>query len=379
MPDSSGIKIFKSPRILVAPLDWGLGHTTRCIPVIYALLSRQAEVWLAGEGPQEVILRSEFPRLPFLQLPGYRIRYGRSGHGFLPALLKQTPAILRSMRREKDWLKRHITLHEFDAVISDNRYGLVDSRIRSILITHQLRIKSPLGDWAEPLIQKQNYRLINRFSECWVPDEEDDAGFAGDLSHPVKRPEIPVFYTGILSRLKKSGLPENKDHLLIILSGPEPQRSILEKKMMEQLRDYSGSVTLIRGLPESSEVIPSFNRIRIYNHLPSQQLEKEMNDAGVVISRSGYSTIMDIMQVGKKSILIPTPGQTEQEYLGQFLHQNGIALCISQKEFNLVTALQQAAAFSYREKKAENSRLPTLIHSLLSRLKPAEGQEQPSD
>ncbi|MEI9806457.1 MAG: glycosyltransferase [Bacteroidota bacterium] len=335
-------------RILVAPLDWGLGHATRCIPVIYELLKQPCDVWIAAEGAQETLLKQEFPELPFLQLPGYRVKYSRSATGMLWSIFRQTGKIFCAIRDEHAWLERMVDEHGFDAVIADNRYGLYHKSIPCIFITHQLAIKSPLGKWSERLLRKRNYRYINRFTACWVPDEEGENNLAGELSHPIQMPHIPVHYTGPLSRFKKTSTEEIKDHLLFILSGPEPQRTILENKIINDIAHYPGSATIVRGLPDAANLIPSTNSIKLYNHLPASELNEEINKAACIISRSGYSSVMDITGLQKKSILIPTPGQTEQEYLGRYLLQKQLALCIPQQGFVLTSALQKAKNFSYR-------------------------------
>src|SRR5688572_8298848 len=292
-------------KLLVAPLDWGLGHATRCVPVIRDLVKNDCGVWLAGEGAQEKLLRKEFPSLPFLPLKGYRIKYAKTG--LTGKLLFQMPSILRSIREENKWLKEQVSKHQFDAVISDNRYGLYHEKIFSVFITHQLCIKSSLGKWSEGLLQKWNYKLIDRFNECWIPDEEGKNNFAGELSHPRKLPGIPVKYIGILSRFQKRDSEEMKDHLLVTLSGPEPQRTILENKIIEQIVNYNGTATVVRGLPAEKTIIPSTNTIHFYNHLSSEELNGEAMKAEFVIGRSGYSTVMDIAALQNKSILIPTP------------------------------------------------------------------------
>jgi UDP-N-acetylglucosamine transferase subunit ALG13 len=225
-----------------------------------------------------------------------------------------------------------------------------------------LAIKSPLGKWSEKILQKRNYRFINRFTACWVPDVENKNGLAGELSHPAKKPVVPVHYIGSLSRFESSSLPVGgnrsmKDHLLIILSGPEPQRSMLEDKIIKEISHYHSTATIVRGLPGESSIIPSSNMILFYNHLPAVELNKEMLKAEFVISRSGYSTAMDLMAVQKKSILIPTPGQTEQEYLAQYLSQKQFAFCISQKEFSLTAALEKARQFEYHFPDADGGHL----------------------
>jgi uncharacterized protein (TIGR00661 family) len=343
----SGGKNLRKLRILVAPLDWGLGHATRCIPLIYELIRQDCDVWLAGEGAQQVLLKQEFPELPFLSLKGYRIRYSRSATGMLWNIFSQTNKILRAIKQENNWLKKMVVEHGFDAVISDNRYGLYHATIPCIFITHQLTIKSPIGKWPARWLQKRNYNYINRFTECWVPDEAGENNLAGELSHPLKKPATAVQYIGPLSRLKKTDEEEKKDHLFVVLSGPEPQRTILENKIIKDIAHYNGTATIVRGLPGALNLIPSTNTIKFYNHLPAEELNKEMNEAEYIISRSGYSTIMDITKLQKKTILIPTPGQTEQEYLAKYLHEKKIALNISQNSFLLSSALQSARSFAY--------------------------------
>ena len=334
-------------RILVAPLDWGLGHATRCIPLIRELVEQNCDIWLAGEGKQEALLRSEFPELPFLSLPGYRINFSKTKNGLPGKIFFQLPRIFSAVKKENTWLKRMILIHQFDAVISDNRFGLYHNKIPCIFITHQLKIKSPLGKWNEKILQKWNYHYINRFTGCWIPDMAEENNLAGELSHPLKKPKIPVQYIGPLSRFEKSGSEEIKDHILIVLSGPEPQRSIFENKIIKEISHYPATATIVRGLPSSLSLIPSTDMIKFYNHLPAKELSVEMEKAEWVISRSGYSTIMDIIKLQKKSIFVASPGQTEQEYLAWFMQKRQIAYHTDQNEFSIMTALEKAKKFNY--------------------------------
>jgi len=329
----------------VAPLDWGLGHATRSVPIIRDLLNSHSEVWLAGEGMQEKLLREEFPSLPFLPLKGYRVKYGKSV--LTGKILLQIPSILRSIKEENKWLKEQVSNHGFDAVISDNRYGLYHEKIFSVFITHQLCIKSSFGKWSEKILQQWSYKFINRFHECWVPDEEEENNLAGELSHPVKLPSIPTKYIGTLSRFEKKNIDQIKKHLLIILSGPEPQRTILENKVIDQIVNYPATATIVRGLPGEKNIVPSTNTIHFYNHLSSAELNREAMKAEFIISRSGYSTIMDIAALQKKSILIPTPGQTEQEYLADHLMKKQFAFCINQNDLSLLENIEESKRFEY--------------------------------
>lgn len=364
-------EITVKPRILIAPLDWGLGHATRCIPIIRELLAQGANVWLAGEGAQEQLLREEFPALPFVPLPGYRIRYAKTSAGLIWKMMQQIPKMKKAIRAEHEWLMQAIEKYQFDAVISDNRYGLYHPAIPCIFMTHQLLIKSSIGAWSEKLLQHQNYRYINRFTSCWIPDAEGTENLAGELSHPAALPEIPVVYTGPLSRLC---ITENTSgpvavvpgRLLIILSGPEPQRSLLEEQIIEDIAHYPGTATIVRGLPGDKGIIPSTNMISFHNHLPAAALQQEFAAAEFIISRSGYSTVMDIMALHKKSILIPTPGQTEQEYLGKYLEEKGMAVCVQQRGFSLQQALNKAQQFRYTLKLPADNKIKEVVRDFLT-------------
>jgi hypothetical protein len=269
-------------------------------------------------------------------------------------LLIQIPSILRSVKEENNWLKKQVARHGFDVVISDNRYGLYHEKVFSVFITHQLRIKSSLGKWSEDALQKWNYKLISKFNECWIPDEKEENNMAGELSHPAKLPSIPLKYIGSLSRFKKLDIEEIKDHLLVILSGPEPQRTILENKIIDQIVNYPGTATIIRGLPGEKNILPSTNSIHFYNHLNTDELNKEMMRCEFIIGRSGYSTVMDIAALQKKSILIPTPGQTEQEYLAGHLLKRRFAFCVAQKYFSLQQSIEGARSFEYQFQATKN-------------------------
>ncbi len=284
-------------------------------------------------------------------------------------LLLQVPRILHAIWREHRWLKKTVYQYQVDAVISDNRFGLWHKTIPSIFITHQLGIRVPGSKTLENMVQKINYRYINRFSACWVPDEEKAPGLAGDLSHPGKLPSVPLHYIGPLSRLEKKEITEQQDHLLILLSGPEPQRTMLEEKLLAELVHYPGTATLVRGLPGANTMLPSTNMIRIYNHLPAEELNVEMHKASLLICRSGYSTVMDLALLGKKSILIPTPGQTEQEYLAGLYQQQQTACTTEQQHFSLNSALKIAEQFSYQSfPLSGKNELQPVIHRFLASL-----------
>lgn len=345
-------------RILVTPLNWGLGHATRCIPVIRELLAQGCEVIIGSSGPSVVLLKREFPGLHHIEAPAYTVRYSRRKWSFSLKLLLQFPKLKKQVTKENEWLEEIVDRYSIDAVISDNRFGMYHKRVPSVIITHQLAIKTGLGTLVNYFAQKKNYAYLSNFSTCWVPDFPDKPGLAGTLSHPQKKPSFPVIYIGSLTRFVKSETAEIKKHLLIILSGPEPQRTIFENKILDDIHRYNGTATIVRGLPGSASLIPSSNSIQVFNHLPAEELNEEMLKAEYIISRTGYTTIMDIAALGKKSILIPTPGQSEQEYLGRLCIEEQTAFIIAQNKFSLLPAIEAASQFAYKP-------MPTADHTLL--------------
>lgn len=360
----------EGPIVLVAPLDWGLGHATRCIPVIQALLAQNCKVIIAASGKGKAVLQQEFPLLPVLHLPGYEIEYAASAWGLAAKIVAQIPKLLQAIRAEQAWLQELVAQQRIDAVISDNRYGLHHPKLTSVFITHQLSIKAPLKT-VEDLLQKTVYRYINRFDECWVPDVTGSPNLAGDLSHPPKKPAVPLSYTGPLSRFKQPKENSTGEELLVLLSGPEPQRTLLEKQLIEELKNYTGTVVFIRGLPGSTEEVFISKQVKVYNHLPAAELKEKLNTASMVISRCGYSTVMDLATLQKRSILIPTPGQTEQEYLAKHLMQRNLAFCVAQKKFRLKAALELAAQFAYKPFDVEKKQtLQAVVSRFVLALKP---------
>ncbi len=332
----------KGIKILVAPLDWGLGHATRCIPIIYTLLESGATVLIAGDAATEHLLKKEFPTLQFLHLRGYHVTYSQNKQQFLWKLLRQIPRIRKSIQYEQQWLDKVVKDHKIDAVISDNRFGLHHPGIASIYITHQLTIETGIK-WLNPFTQKIHYRFINRFNRCWVPDAAGTVNLAGRLSHPVKLPLVPVQYLGSLSRFIKTE-ETKKIPLLVILSGPEPHRSIFENIILDEVRHHKIEVVLVRGLP-MEQVTPEAANVTFYNHLPGEALCKLILQSDMVLARAGYSTIMDLAKLQQKAILVPTPCQGEQEYLAKYLDSLGMFYTCIQQQFNLPAVLDEAAAF----------------------------------
>ena len=263
------------------------------------------------------MLTKEFPQLKVIPLKGYRITYPNKGALFIPKILLQIPKIIRSISHEHRWLDQQLDTNHWDLIISDNRYGLYTSRTRTVFITHQLGIISGFGKLGDTLLRTMLYRWVNRFNTCWIPDAASDLNIAGKLSHPLSMPNHYAFI-GPLSRLDKKP-PMTEGHLLVLLSGPEPQRTILENKIIHQLSYIDEGVVFVRGLPSGAPLLKNRGRIRFENHLDANALSDELSTAKAVICRSGYSSVMDLLKLKKRALLIPTPGQTEQVYLAKHL------------------------------------------------------------
>lgn len=331
--------------ILVAPLEWGLGHATRCIPIIHKLLQLQCHVLLAAEGATAQLLREEFPDLTFLPLSGYRIKYSRSKKGLAFKLISQLPKVILTIYQEHRWLTKVVAKYDINAVISDNRFGLYHTSIPSVYITHQLLIKTNnpvtqrIGQWI-------HYRFINKYDRCWVPDSKEN-GLAGILSHPNKLP-AHVQYIGPVSRFKKITTTNYIYDLLFVISGPEPQRTIFENIILKSVADYNGKVLFIRGLPGDSSLPACSNpNVKILNHMKASDLNIAFQQSGLIISRAGYTTVMDLVKLGKRAVLVPTPGQTEQEYLSDYLMNKNMFYSVKQHEFNLQEVLKRIPTFPF--------------------------------
>lgn len=336
----------KTQNILIAPLDWGLGHATRCIPVIKHLSACGFAVFVASSNAPKALLQKEFPTFSFIHLPGYNVQYSRYKR-FLPIkILLQAKKIFSAIKKEEEILENIIAEYNINLVISDNRYGFVSQKIPSVFITHQLLIDAPYK-WLEHLIQKINYRYINKFTECWVPDFEARINLSGKLSHPSSLPSVPLKYIGPLSRFSVVKNEEIKYTFLAILSGPEPQRTLLEEKILKTfslLKDEK--ILVVRGMPEIENKISSSSNITIYNHLDTDELQVVISQSEFIISRCGYTTVMEMLSLKKKTIFIPTPGQTEQEYLASHLMQQQWAFCCKQND-DLQEKISSASKFNY--------------------------------
>ncbi|TDE46942.1 glycosyltransferase [Flavobacterium rhamnosiphilum] len=316
--------------ILIAPLNWGLGHATRCIPIIRALQDNNYIPIIASDGIALELLRKEFPNIQTLELPSYQIEYAKNGANFKWKLIKNGPKMVRAVLEEKKIIQNWIEKYAIDGIISDNRLGVFSKNVPSVFITHQLNVMTGNTTWVTSKIHQY---IIKKYTECWVPDLVGTSNLTGKLGH-IDNPNLKTKYIGPLSRLQKKLLPKKYD-LLVILSGPEPQRSMLEKHLKEEIVKYNGNVIFIEGNIEKEQKITAIGNVTYYNFMNSTELEQAFNESEMVLCRSGYTTIMDLAQLRKKAFFIPTPGQYEQEYLAKKLKKEGLVPYATQDDFRM--------------------------------------------
>jgi uncharacterized protein (TIGR00661 family) len=324
--------LIEGKTIFITVLDWGLGHATRCVPIIREL-SRKNKIVLGVSDLTKLVFNAEFPSVQKIEVQGYDIRYS----SVLPAWLKLLfvwPRIAGVIKREKIQLEKIISEHDIDLVISDSRFGFYSKRIHSILITHQLSLHTPTILNFSNIV---NRKFISNFNEVWVPDYADPKQrLAGGLSFDGKI-GIPVKYIGPKSAMVEAQSTKEKRNIdiLILLSGPEPQRSILEEILLEKFKDCRKNIELVRGTIKARN--KKYSDIIIHDFLKGKDLKSLITSARLIICRSGYSTLMDLHLLGKKNlILIPTPGQTEQEYLAQHWSVHFGARTLPQREIKSI-------------------------------------------
>jgi hypothetical protein len=317
-------------RALVCALDWGLGHATRTTPLVRSLQDRRSEVVLASNGRAAAFWRSEFPDLELRELPDYGVRYA-PGPWLVPTLLASFPRLLGAIRAERGLVRRWAG--EFDLVVSDNRYGCAIPGVRSVLLTHQLRLAAPRRlSWMEPFGERLMARLCRPFGEVWIPDRPSGRILSGRLGHPSRPDRFPTLqYVGPLSRLSAVD-PDpawsGPWDVVAVASGPEPSRTSFEDALRHALVQRPGRHLLVRGRPDqiSAPLADGTGLVEV-PHLSGGALRAALQGAGTIVSRGGYSTVMDLDALGllgERCVFVPTPGQTEQESLAADLSARGL-------------------------------------------------------
>ncbi len=348
----------KQKKILIAPLDWGMGHATRCIPLIASFIQNNCDVLIAGNEQTNALIKEQFPSLTYLHLAGYDINYSTKKWTLPFVIGFQIPKIIKRIITEHFWLKKIIKQHQIDAVVSDNRYGLFTKNIPSIFITHQIQIQVPQSIVLQKLVNTINHFFIRQFTTCWVPDAEQNR-LSGNLS--IAKNVKNIQYIGILSRLEIMTKPIIKYDIAIVLSGPEPQRTILENSLLQQMKNTTKRIIFIRGKANAGEIQNQNENLTILSYASGVELQEIILSSKIIMSRAGYSTIMDLVKLKKHGIIIPTPGQTEQEYLGEYLQHKKWFLAQEQYNLDVEKALLTYSTFSFEP-------LPTYDAALLQHI-----------
>lgn len=325
----------KRYNILICPLEWGLGHAARMIPIASRLRELNHKVFIGAGEEHLALFRNELPGLEYIDFPGFRPGYSKHLPQYLALLLK-TPKLIYHIIKEHNRLKKIIRESAIEIVISDNRFGLWNNKVRTVYVTHILRIPFP-GAFAflEFIGIALHRAIINKFNYCFIPDLPEDLNVSGRLSHDIRLPGN-ARYIGILSRFSESEpaiaeSPVNYRHNSVILSGPEPQRSILKQKLSDALRDKDIPTVFLGGMPEKAGEMTRSGNIVWFSHLPARVMKAVIAGSEIIISRSGYTTIMELISLNCSALLIPTPGQTEQEYLARYLEEKGWFTSVRQK------------------------------------------------
>jgi uncharacterized protein (TIGR00661 family) len=365
-------------KILICPLNWGLGHASRLIPVIRELLNSRFRVYIGAAGYSLELLKQEFPEQAYINFPSFTVTYGRRKSLSLQLFL-QLPKIIYGIVKEHAALNKLVKRYSIDLVISDNRFGLWSKKIPAVYITHQVNVILPrcMGLF-EPLIHRLHRYIISKYSECWVPDFEDPLdNLSGKLSHAPGQPSN-IKFIGPLSRFSSYSVksPVNKRYsydIAIILSGPEPQRTIIEACLIDEIRKSQYKTLIVRGRPDKKQITETSANITLVSHMQEGEFVNMISRSRYIICRSGYSTIMDLIALNRTAVMIPTPGQTEQEYLAR--HLSGYFCCAEQDNFNLARAIEEIKKYRGTDFNMKDSALKKQIKNLPYLKKQAEKRD----
>ncbi|MBK7965452.1 MAG: glycosyltransferase [Bacteroidetes bacterium] len=331
-----------NPHILYSILDWGLGHATRSIPIIEELLLQGARVTLCGEGSTGHLIQSVFPQLAFHTVNGIQVKYPTRIPMSLSMFL-QSPKISLAIKNEHQQIKKLVKDLQVDAIISDNRYGAFADGIPSVIITHQLNLQTPKNkQWLRPIINKINHHYLTPFDEIWVPDSPGENNLTGSLSHDAATVQkLKPKYIGSLSRFASLSVErEYKNYdAIVVLSGPEPQRSYFEKIIDQQLQDLPITAIIAKGTPRHP-IQEQHGNCFFSSHISTDEMLFHYTNCKYIISRSGHSTLMDLCAVKKSAICIPTPGQTEQEFLAEMHSRKKHIVAFDQVQVDLKRGME---------------------------------------
>jgi len=311
-------------HLLIAILDWGLGHASRCVPLVKAWQEEGKRVTVASAGSALMLLKASLKKVDFIELPAYAVRYPTRSMVWNMGV--QSPRLWRVMKKEHRIISDYVRKEGVNLVVSDGRFGCWSKAVKSVWLAHQLQIqhKQP---WLAWMMNKGYHTFVRRhFAEVWVPDIEGEESLAGDLARPIAG--LPHRYLGALSRFagrKQEQVVQKPYQWLALLSGPEPQRAYLEEELIDCFKAWDVPALLVRGVPGSSKPQGITPNLSVVDWLLGDQLATTIAQTERLICRSGYSTLLDAYHWQKPLLLIPTPGQTEQEYLAKYWASRGWA------------------------------------------------------
>ena len=327
-------------KVLICPLNWGLGHAARCIPVAHEFQRQGYKVDFASDGGPLDLLRLEFPESCFYELPGYGITYPTNN--ILINVGRKIMTFLSAIRAEHQAIERIAQEDNYEILVSDNRFGCYSKDTRNIFMTHQVNILTP-GGILDPAVNTFNHHYIRKYDDCWIPDFSQSPGLSGKLSHD--HPISHSRYIGPVSRFHRKKR-QIKYRLTAVLSGPEPQRTNLEIKLREQLPDLPFRTALVSGALTRGETSGKSGNMDYFAFLTSGELNQLLLESDVIICRGGYTTVMDLVALGKKAICVPTPGQTEQEYLTRMYEAKGYFLRQLQDDLDIKAAMNRVGEYN---------------------------------
>jgi spore coat polysaccharide biosynthesis predicted glycosyltransferase SpsG len=321
----------KSLNILICPLEWGLGHAGRMLPLARKFKEQGHRVIIASGNEHLAFFKTEIPDLEFVCFTGFKPGYSRILPQYLHLLLR-VPVLFWHILKEHIRIKKLIDKESVDILISDNRFGLWNKNITTVYITHMPRIPFPAGfRFLESAGIFLHGLVIKRYSFCYIPDLPGDVNLSGRLSHGLKLSEN-VTFIGILSRFSAPEMNNNRSHNLVILSGPEPQKSILKDKIINALKKDEMQTIILEGKPGENASANNKANMISHRHLSTDKMKEEIQNSRVIITRSGYTTLMELVSLNRSAYVVPTPGQTEQEYLADYMSELGWFVSLLQKD-----------------------------------------------
>ncbi len=347
-------------KVLTAPLDWGLGHATRLLPILRRWQAEGAELIIGVNDSTSAFLQAQLPTATFEEVPSYNISYARNGFDVI-AGLRLLPHVFRAIRQEHKVVAKLVVKYQPQLILSDNRFGFRHSQVQSIIISHQLNLQYPKSVSVFGKIgQRFNTRWLQKFDKVWIPDTKAHT-LSGILS---QHPTIKATPIGYLSRFQSQNYPKpiDKDYILCIVSGPEPLRSALENIFRVEAEIHQQQIVLLGGRPFAANESKESKYVQYFSHLPDEHFAAYLQHAKCVVSRSGYSSLMDYIAIGcQRVFLIPTPGQSEQEYLADRLQKQGVCNYSTQNDFSLAKVMntdwQQWYGFAHLQTRIKTASL----------------------